>query len=261
MTEKLHQSLSSIMDGAGDDLELPRLLSAMQASPQVDKELGDKWRRYHLAQGILRSELREVKKPKIAQFDISAAVMQQLDDESLNFTDAGAASELYPSSVAEATELTETAKLAPTAIPALTTEQHAKLPSSADIASPVEKTATFEKRQERWQWLRGGALAASVALLVITGTQIYNLSQGTGGVTAPHSFAVQEVDFPITTPVIEASLVASDCQSHLFSGGSVMNLPIEITQHKLCNNFKDYSPLVNSLKLRQSGITPVSSPE
>lgn len=257
MTEKLYQSLSSIMDGAGDDLELPRLLSAMQASPQVDKELGDKWRRYHLAQGILRSELREVKKPKIAQFDISAAVMQQLDDESLNFTDAGAASELYPFSVAEATELTEAAKLAP----ALTPEQHAKLPSSADIASPVEKTATLEKRQERWQWLRGGALAASVALLVITGTQIYNLSQGTGGVTAPHSFAVQEVDFPITTPVIEASLVASDCQSHLFSGGSVMNLPIEITQHKPCNNFKDYSPLVNSLELRQSGITPVSSPE
>ncbi|NLW05766.1 MAG: sigma-E factor negative regulatory protein [Pseudomonadaceae bacterium] len=252
MTEKLHQSLSSIMDGAGDDLELPRLLTAMQASPQIDKELSDKWRRYHLAQGILRSELREVKNPKVAQVDISAAVMQQLEDENLSFTDAGAASELNFSSAAR---LTPTALTNLASKPALAAEQATKK------ASNLEKTAPIEKRHERGQWLRGGALAASVALLVITGTQIYNLSQDAGGVTAPHSFAVQEVNFPITTPVIEASLVASDCQSQLFSGGSVINLPIEITQRKPCNSFQAYSPLVNSPQLRQSGITPVSSPE
>lgn len=231
MTDKLHQSLSSIMDGAGDDLELPRLLNAMQESSSVSQDLSDKWRRYHLAQGVLRGELRGMQNPKVAQVDISAAVMQQLEDENLFFTDAGAASELVFSQ-----PLDKTASLK---------------------AAPELKAAISEKRPERGQWLRGGALAASVALLVITGTQIYNLSQE-GEASAP-SFAVQKA-LPVTRPEVLASQVASDCQSQLFSGVSVINFPIEVSQRKPCSgDVKAYSPLLSSQQARLPAITPVSS--
>ncbi|HKM14999.1 MAG TPA: sigma-E factor negative regulatory protein [Marinospirillum sp.] len=215
MTEKLHQSLSSIMDGAGDDLELPRLLNTMQASPQINDELSAKWRRYHLAQGVLRSELRGTKHPKAAQFDISAAVMQQIDDENLSCTAANF------------------------------TQESGHKPASGH-------------KPESGQWWRGAALAASVALLVITGTQIYNINQESEG-SAP-AFAVQEFVTPMTRPIIETSHVASDCQSPLFSGVAIINLPIEMSQRKPCsNNIQTFSPLLNAQQSKQQGITPVSS--
>lgn len=211
MTEKLHQSLSSIMDGAGDDLELPRLLNTMQASSQINDELSAKWRRYHLAQGVLRSELRGTQHPKAAQFDISAAVMQQIDDENLSFTAANSTA-----------------------------------------------TTAKDNKPESSQWWRGAALAASVALLVITGTQIYNINQNSEG-SAP-AFAAQDLVTPMTRPIVEASHVASDCQSPLFSGVAVINLPIEMSQRKPCSNdIQTFSPLLNAQQSKQQGITPVSS--
>jgi len=231
MTDKLHQSLSSIMDGAGDDLELPRLLNAMQASPSTSQELSEKWRRYHLVQGVLRGELRSMQNPKTAQIDISAAVMQQLEDESIHFTDAGAASELG---------FTSSQKEKPT------------------LVATTASCSTKQKRQERGQWLRGGALAASVALLVITGTQIYNLSQE-GEVTV-NSFANQEAVLPITSPLMQASQVASDCQTQGFSGVTAIDFPVEILQRKPCSDkVQAYSPLVSSPSARQQNFTPVSS--
>ncbi|WP_027850117.1 sigma-E factor negative regulatory protein [Marinospirillum insulare] len=231
MTDKLYQSLSSIMDGAGDDLELPRLLNAMQASSSTSQALSDKWRRYHLAQGVLRGELRGKQNPKTAQMDISAAVMQQLENESLNFTDAGAASELgFASSQAE---------------------------EPISVVEP-SKTATLPKNQDRGQWLRGGALAASVALLVITGTQIYNLSQE--GESPANAFATQEAAPPITSPLMQASQVASDCQNSSFSGVTAIDFPVEILQRKPCSDkVQAYSPLVSSPQSRQQSFTPVSS--
>jgi len=232
MTDKLHQSLSSIMDGAGDDLELPRLLNAMQASPSTGQELSGKWRRYHLAQGVLRGELRSLKNPKNAQVDISAAVMRRLDDESMNFTDAGAASELnFASDQNEALPLTSV--------------------SNTKIAT--------DKHYEFGQWLRGGALAASVALLVITGTQIYNQSQDNE--SPVNSFASQEATPPVTRPLIQASQVASDCQTQIFSGVTAIDFPVEILQRKPCSDkVQAYSPLVNSPQSRQQqSFTPVSS--
>ena len=231
MTDKLHQSLSSIMDGLGDDLELPRLLNVMQASSSQSQELSDKWRRYHLAQSVLRGELRGMKNPKTAHLDISAAVRQQLEDEQLaDFTDSGAASELTFSSPSNKVSKNQT---------------------------PAPLVAA-QKRQERGQWLRGGAIAASVALLVITGTQIYNLSQE--GEAPVNAYATQEATAPITRPMIQASQVASDCQSQLFSGGSVISIPLGNSQRKPCSGeLENYSPLVSSPYSRQQSITPVSS--
>lgn len=231
MTDKLHQSLSSIMDGAGDDLELPRLLNAMQESPSVSQELSDKWRRYHLAQGVLRGDLRSRQSSKTAQVDISAAVMQQLEDESIGFTDAGAASELNAVS---------------------------KLQEKFSPIGATNKQPVTEKRQERGQWLRGGALAASVALLVITGTQIYNLSHE--GEASVNSFATQEASPPITSPLMQASQSASDCQNQFLSGVTAIDFPVEIRQRKPCSDkAQAFSPLVGLPQARQQSITPVSS--
>lgn len=232
MTDKLHQSLSSVMDGAGDDLELPRLLNVMQAASPEGQALSHKWRRYHLAQGVLRGELRGMQNPKAAQVDISAAVMQALEEEQLtNFTDASAASELNSS------------------------------PSVAQAAKPKAATpeaALSNKHQERGQWWRGGALAASVALLVITGTQIYNFSQK--GETRVNSFAAQEAVSPITRPNIQASQVVADCQYQLFSGTTLISFPNGLTGREPCaSEGQAYSPLVSSPAANPSSITPVSS--
>ena len=137
MTEKLHQSLSSIMDAAGDDLELPRLLSAMQESPELERQMGDKWRRYHLAQGIMQGDLRGLPQAQAAQVDISTQVMQQLEMETM------------------------------------------EAPSTPEVT----------QRSDKAQWFRGGALAASVALLVITGVQVFNASRD----------AVQPGSVPVAT--------------------------------------------------------------
>jgi sigma-E factor negative regulatory protein RseA len=52
MNDRLSESISALMDDAGDDLELRRLLSAMETDPALVR----KWHRYHLVSAILRRE-------------------------------------------------------------------------------------------------------------------------------------------------------------------------------------------------------------
>ncbi|WP_416886238.1 RseA family anti-sigma factor [Marinospirillum sp.] len=142
MTEKLHQSLSAVMDAADDDLELPRLLNAMQSSSELQKELSEKWRRYHLVQGVMRGELRDVAHAEAAQVDLSARIMQQLALES--------GDQIYDAGLDTAAA------------------------NSAEVTSaPVS--------HDKGSWFRGAALAASVAVLAITGVQLVNLPQGPAG--------------------------------------------------------------------------------
>ncbi len=49
MSEYEQESLSALMDGETDELELRRLLKSMESDP----ELAQRWQRYHLAQSIL----------------------------------------------------------------------------------------------------------------------------------------------------------------------------------------------------------------
>lgn len=51
MSERLRESLSALMDDAADDLELARVLRAMDE----DDEVSDTWARYHLVSAVLRS--------------------------------------------------------------------------------------------------------------------------------------------------------------------------------------------------------------
>lgn len=50
------ESLSALLDGEADDLELRRLLKAMEKEP----ELAQRWERYHLAQSVLHDRGIEV---------------------------------------------------------------------------------------------------------------------------------------------------------------------------------------------------------
>lgn len=152
MTEQLHQSLSSVMDAAGDDLELPRLLKAMQASPELEQQLGEKWRRYHLVRGVIQGDLRGVSASNLASMDISSRVMQELESEQLE---------------------------------------------------PAPQLSV-EARSDKAQWFRGGALAASVALLVVTGVQIFNASHDPSQPTSPpvatHQQAAPQLAQPAASP-------------------------------------------------------------
>lgn len=158
MTERLHQSLSSIMDAAGDDLELPRLLNAMQDSPELSEQLSAKWRRYHLAQAILQGDLRGREQVQAAQVDISARVMQEINTEATS-------NDLNP--------VQESA--------------FASAANDEPLAAPAVKA-----RSDRYQWFRGSALAASVALLVITGVQVYNATQEVHQPAGVNTFANQQ---------------------------------------------------------------------
>ena len=223
MTEKLHQSLSSIMDAAGDDLELPRLLTAMQDSPELQQQLGDKWRRYHLARGIMQGDLRGVRHAQAAQVDISAKVMQQLETEGAPQVD--------------------------------------QTDAVASAASPG-----VSHRPDKAQWFRGGALAASVALLVITGVQVFNASKDavqTGGVPVanqqeqPDLQTVQPVNTvrsgTLNGPVLQASSTpCSPFTPQVFTGRSLVNYATgeQIMQSRSEVNADNFSPVENRASLQ-----------
>lgn len=72
MTQQLRESLSAIMDGQGNELELRRVLKALDESP----EQAEAWRRYHLIGSAMRRE-RDV----APQMDIASRVMSAIADE------------------------------------------------------------------------------------------------------------------------------------------------------------------------------------
>lgn len=72
MTQQLHESLSAIMDGEGNELELRRVLKTLDESP----ELGDVWRRYHLMRSALRRE-----RDTVVDMDIASSVMAVIEQE------------------------------------------------------------------------------------------------------------------------------------------------------------------------------------
>lgn len=53
MSERLRQSLSALMDDAADDLELGRILRAMD---EDDPELRETWSRYHMVSAVMRGQ-------------------------------------------------------------------------------------------------------------------------------------------------------------------------------------------------------------
>ncbi|AXY42704.1 sigma-E factor negative regulatory protein [Halomonas sp. JS92-SW72] len=72
MSQNARESLSALMDNEGDELELRRVLKALEASPDA----AEAWRRYHLMRSLMRRE------PDIdVTTDLSAGIMARLKDE------------------------------------------------------------------------------------------------------------------------------------------------------------------------------------
>lgn len=73
MNERINESLSALMDGEADELEIRRLLSQTQQSP----ELLETWQRYQLIGSLMRQE-------SAFAVDLSKGVRQALDGEPMD---------------------------------------------------------------------------------------------------------------------------------------------------------------------------------
>lgn len=74
MSQNTRESLSVLMDGESDELELRRVLKALPS----DDDAADTWRRYHLARSMMQRE-RGVD----VSMDLSAGIMARLQNESV----------------------------------------------------------------------------------------------------------------------------------------------------------------------------------
>ena len=72
MSQNTRESLSVLMDGESDELELRRVLKALPN----DDDAADTWRRYHLARSMMQRE-----KGVDVSVDLSAGIMARLRDE------------------------------------------------------------------------------------------------------------------------------------------------------------------------------------
>ena len=74
MSQNTHESLSALMDGESDELELRRVLKALAS----DSDSADTWRRYHLARSLMQRD-REID----VSVDLSAGIMARIQDEAV----------------------------------------------------------------------------------------------------------------------------------------------------------------------------------
>ena len=72
MSQNTRESLSVLMDGESDDLELRRVLKALPN----DSDAADTWRRYHLVRSMMQRE-----QGVDVSVDLSAGIMAKLRDE------------------------------------------------------------------------------------------------------------------------------------------------------------------------------------
>lgn len=72
MNEQAAENLSILMDGEASEFELRRSLEQVGQSP----EMGERWRRYHVARSAMRGE-----PVNTADIDLSAGIMAALEDE------------------------------------------------------------------------------------------------------------------------------------------------------------------------------------
>ncbi len=80
MSQNARESLSALMDNEGDELELRRVLTSLDDSPDA----AETWRRYHLMRSLMRRE------PEVdVATDLSAGIMARLQDEPLPRVEAG----------------------------------------------------------------------------------------------------------------------------------------------------------------------------
>jgi len=72
MSHSTHESLSALMDGESDELELRRVLKGLDD----DSDAADTWRRYHLARSLMQRD-----KDIDISTDLSAGIMARIQEE------------------------------------------------------------------------------------------------------------------------------------------------------------------------------------
>lgn len=73
MNDRMKESLSALVDGEADELEVRRVLNEMEQ----DDELRQSWQRYQMMGSIMRDE-------PVAQVDLSRGIMQAIDGEPMD---------------------------------------------------------------------------------------------------------------------------------------------------------------------------------
>lgn len=81
MNHNARESLSALMDNEGDELELRRVLKALDETPDA----ADAWRRYHLARSLMHRD-RDID----VDTDLSAGIMAAIADDPLPVIEKGA---------------------------------------------------------------------------------------------------------------------------------------------------------------------------
>nr|WP_298059541.1 sigma-E factor negative regulatory protein [uncultured Halomonas sp.] len=133
MSQNTRESLSVLMDGESDELELRRVLKALAN----EDDAADTWRRYHLARSMMQRE-RGVD----VSVDLSAGIMARLRDEPAPSLSEQAWSEQAWSEQAQ----------------------------SKTTRQPEGRVAN---RAGGISFARGAGVAAAVSLMVITGVQFF----------------------------------------------------------------------------------------
>ena len=144
MTDRLRESVSALMDDQADELEVRRVMKAMDD----DEELVRQWDRYHLIQAAMKSEL--IESSSCVASRISAAIAEEpaLDVE-FPFEDNN-------------TEV-------------VAQEENVSAAVSSSIATqPAAAVASMEKSIPWWQSAGRTAIAASVAVAVVLGVQTFS---------------------------------------------------------------------------------------
>lgn len=78
MNDRIKESLSALVDGETDELEVRRILNEMEKTP----ELKNAWQRYQMIGSLMREE--SVSRAQLEGVDLSKGIMQAIDGEPMD---------------------------------------------------------------------------------------------------------------------------------------------------------------------------------
>ena len=78
MKDGIRESLSALMDGEADELELRRVLARLDE----DEELKEQWHRYHVIQSVIRQQ-HDALTDDVLDTDLSARISAAISEEAV----------------------------------------------------------------------------------------------------------------------------------------------------------------------------------
>lgn len=227
MSDKRKEEISAMMDNEASELELHRMLKSIEQ----DDELGESWSRYHLISGAMKGEI-----DSFSEFDISSRVSTALESE-------------------EAHSMPELEE--PLAQASLGADEQSEIPASAPQAA---NDGSWLKKV--WQPVAQAAVAASVAVAVVTGWQGVQVAGQSG--TAEQSaqlLASQQVNAPsqlaASAPIAlngsGVQLASQENRNSIVRSGTYNNSGYS-------NGYNNIGSVYGNAAASTSGLTTVSTP-